>query len=266
MDVGSKAMLIPRIIPCLLVEDGAMVKTRRFGKRTYLGDPVNVINLFNQFEVDEIVLLDIGATATGRGPDFALIESLAEECWGPLTYGGGVGSVREIEKIILAGVEKVVIGTAGADDLSLIADAARDFGTQCVVGSIDAKRKMLGGYDVQVTNGKRRLRVAPGARAKQLAEAGAGEILLQSIDRDGEMNGYDLDLIRSVTSAVDIPVVACSGAAARSDLPRPIREAGASAAAAGSLFVFSGTERGVLINFPERPSLERLLGAGAEAS
>lgn len=260
-------MLIPRVIPCLLVEDGGMVKTRRFGKRTYLGDPVNVINLFNQFEVDEIVLLDIGATASGKGPDFDLIESLAEECWVPLTYGGGIRATADIERIILSGVEKVVIGHAAADDTKLITEAARAFGNQCVVASLDARRgRWFGGYEVRSLNARNKLKEPPEARARRLQDAGAGEILLQSIDRDGEMNGYDLDLVRSVTSAVDVPVVACGGAATRDDLPLPIHEAGASAAAAGSLFVFSGSERGVLINFPERPALERLLGGTAEVS
>lgn len=256
-------MLIPRIIPCLLVENGAMVKTRRFGKRTYLGDPVNVINLFNRFEVDEIALLDIGASRSGRGPDFELVERVAEECWVPLTYGGGIGRLADIERLVLAGVEKVVIGTAAADNPAFVTEAAREFGSQAVVGSIDAKRKLLGGYDTRVLGGNRSLGAAPARRARDLADSGAGEILLQAIDRDGEMSGYDLALIRDVAAAVDVPVIACGGAATRDELARPIREAGASAAAAGSLFVFSGPERGVLINFPDRPYLERLLASEA---
>lgn len=252
-------MLIPRIIPCLLVDNGAMVKTRRFGGRTYLGDPINVISLFNRFEVDEIVLLDIGASPNGRGPDIAMIEHVAEECWVPLTYGGGIRSVREIERIILAGVEKIVIGTTAAESLSLIGEAAKAFGTQCVVGSLDAKRKLLGGYEVRTCSARQKLKVTPAVRAKQLEEAGAGEILLQSIDRDGEMSGYDLELIEQVTDATDLPVVACGGAGTRAELAEPILKAGASASAAGSLFVFSGRERGVLINFPERSFLENLL-------
>ena len=136
-------MLIPRIIPCLLMADGAMVKTRRFKRRVYLGDPVNVINLFNRFEVDEIVLLDIAASAANRAPDFELIESVAEECWVPLTYGGGIRRLKDIERIILAGVEKVVIGTAAAHDLGIIREAAKEFGTQCIVASVDATKNFL---------------------------------------------------------------------------------------------------------------------------
>lgn len=252
-------MLIPRIIPCLLFENAGMVKTRRFKKRTYLGDPVNVVNLFNQFEVDEIVLLDIGASPKGARPDFELIESIAEECWVPLAYGGGVRSLQDIERLILSGVEKVVLGTIAARDISFVTSAAREFGNQCIVGSIDAKKKFFSGYDVMVCGASKSLKLSPQDRARQLEDAGVGEILLQSIDRDGEMVGYDLDLVRSVTSAVNVPVVACSGAASPEDLPAPIKQAEASASAAGSIFVFSGKERGVLINFPERSTLEAML-------
>lgn len=255
-------MLIPRIIPCLLIEDGAMVKTRKFGKRVYLGDPINVINLFNQFEVDEIALLDIGASIGGTGPDLELITRLAEECWVPLAYGGGITTMAQIEKIILAGVEKVVLGTAVAGSFDLLRKASKEFGTQSVVGSLDAKKRLFGGYEVRYMSGAKKLKISPQERARQMEEAGAGEILLQSIDRDGAMNGYDLDLITLVTEATDIPVVACSGAGCREDLLRPIKKAGASAAAAGSLFVFSGPERGVLINFPERSVLEKLFKGG----
>jgi len=257
-------MLIPRVIPCLLMNGGAMLKTRRFGSPTYLGDPVNVVSLFNGFEVDEIVLLDIGATAEGRTPDLDLIGQIAEECWVPVSYGGGIRTLAQIEPLIMAGCEKVILGSAAASDMSFVTEAAREFGSQAVVGSVDAKRKLLGGYDARVLNGKKSVGCNPAVWAQRLADAGAGEILLQSIDRDGEMSGYDLPLIRTVVDAVDVPVVACGGAMSREDLARPIREAGASASAAGSLFVFSGQERGVLINFPDRPFLENLLQNGAQ--
>lgn len=252
-------MLIPRIIPCLLIEDGAMVKTRRFKKRTYLGDPLNVINLFNQFEVDEIALLDIGASAAGRAPDVNLIERIADECWVPLSYGGGIVSLGQIESIIRAGVEKVIIGAAATEQPELIRSAAQRFGSQAIVASVDARRRFFGGYETRITGGRRRLSSDPATLARKMEDLGAGEILLQSIDRDGEMSGYDLELIASITDSVNIPVIACGGASTRDDLARPIREAHASASAAGSLFVFSGSERGVLINFPERAYLEQLL-------
>jgi cyclase len=251
-------MLIPRVIPCLLIENGAMVKTRRFSNPTSLGDPLNVINLFNRFEVDEIALLDIGASSSNRGPDFELIRQIAEQCWIPLSYGGGLTKTAQIEQVIRAGVEKVVIGTAVANDLSLISEAAGEFGSQAIVGSIDARRRFLGQHHVRVLNGTKSLQMTPPERAKAFEEAGAGEILLQSIDRDGEMNGYDLPLIASVTSATNLPVIACGGAGRRDHLAQPVIECGSSASAAGSIFVFQGINRAVLINFPERPELENL--------
>ena len=250
-------MLIPRVIPCLLFEDGAMVKTERFGKRTYLGDPINVVNLFNRFEVDEILLIDIGATRMRIPPNFDLIGDLSEECWVPLSYGGGIKDLRDIERIISSGVEKVCIGTS-ATDLGFIEAAAKEFGTQCIVASVDVRDRFWGQQAVYTRHGRQRLKGTAQQRAKRLADAGAGEIFLQSISLDGTMKGYDLDLISRVAEAVDIPVIACSGAANRADLPGPI-QAGAAAVAAGSLFVFSGIERGVLINFPERSELENLM-------
>lgn len=250
-------MLIPRVIPCLLFDKGVMLKTRRFNKCTYLGDPVNVINLFNQFEVDEITLFDIGASVNQREPDFDTIEHMAEECWVPLTYGGGIRTLQHIERIVLSGVEKVVLGTSSTD-LHFVSQAAKEFGIQSIVGSVDVRKKFLGGYDVCVRSGKDRLKVTPIDRVKQLEDAGAGEIFLQYIDSDGEMNGYNLELIKNVCEATDLPVIACSGARQRQDLLAAI-QIGASAAAAGSIFVFSGKERGVLINFPERDELEYLL-------
>jgi cyclase len=250
--------LIPRIVPCLLIEDGRMVKTRKFSRRTYLGSPVNVVNLFNSFEVDEIMLLDIGASARGCEPNVELIKALAEECWVPLAYGGGISEVGQIEQLIRLGCEKVVLGTSIATNLDLVRTGAREFGSQAIVGSIDAKRRIFGRYEVRFCGASSSLGVSPAERARQLEDAGVGEIILQSIDRDGEMNGYDLELIALVTSATNLPVVACGGAGRREELADPVTKAGASASAAGSLFVFSGTERGVLINFPERVYLESL--------
>lgn len=250
-------MLIPRVIPCLLFDNGVMLKTRRFNKRTYLGDPINVINLFNQFEVDEITLFDIGASFNQREPDFDTIEDMAEECWVPLTYGGGIRTLQHIERIVLSGVEKVALGTSSTD-LNFVSQAAKEFGTQCIVGSVDVRKTLFGGYDVCVRSGKDRLKITPSVRVKQLEDAGAGEIFLQDIDRDGEMNGYNSELIQKVCQATDLPVTVCSGARQRQDLLTPL-QLGASAAAAGSLFVFSDEERGVLINFPERDELEYLL-------
>lgn len=245
------------MIPCLLLEDDGLVKTVRYGDPRYVGDPVNVINLFNRFEVDEITLLDIRATVDGREPPYELIEHLASECWVPLAYGGGIRGTAEIRRILSLGVEKVVLGTAAAVDPNLISGAAGVFGNQAVIVSVDVRRQRSA-YEVFVESGRRGTGKAPEAYARQAEELGAGELLLNAIDQDGVMKGYDLDLIRRVAEAVTIPVIACGGAGERADLPLALR-AGASAVAAGSLFVYRGRERGVLVNFPERPALEALL-------
>lgn len=248
---------IPRVIPCLLVDDEAMVKTVRFSSPRYLGDPINVINLFNRFEVDEITLLDIGATRRGERPAFELIERLAAECWVPLAYGGGIRTMEDVRTVLSSGVEKVVLGTVANDRPELITAAAQVYGAQAVVVSVDARRTATG-WEVFVESGQRAVGTDPASYARRAVTYGAGEILITSIDRDGTMEGYDLELIRAVSEAVDVPVIACGGAGERAHLPTPVRDAGASAVAAGSIFVFRGAERGVLINFPERVQLEAL--------
>lgn len=246
------------MIPALLLDDEAMVKTVRFGNGAYLGDPINVVNLFNRFEVDEIALLDVRATLEGRDPPFELIHRLAAECWVPLSYGGGIRSIEDVRRVLKSGVEKVVLGTAAADDPSLVAEASRIFGAQAVIVAVDARREQSGRYETFVASGTRALELDPASYARAAAAHGAGEILVTSIDRDGTMTGYDTELIRQVAAAVDVPVIASGGAGDRGDLAVPIA-AGASAVAAGSIFVFRGRERGVLINFPDRRALEELL-------
>ena len=252
-------MLIPRVMPCLLIDHGKFVKTTRFKDPTYVGDPVNVINLFNRFEVDEIVLLDIRATVRQQPPDFDLIQTLATECWVPLAYGGHVASMADARRIFSLGVEKIILNTVLADQPSLITKLAEQFGNQAVSISVDVKKPRWGKPEAWVASGSRRLKRSPVEAAQYAESLGAGEILLHHIDREGLMGGYDLTLIREVAASVSIPVVACGGAGSRADLARPIHEANASAVAAGSLFVFQNTERGILINFPERDALEALL-------
>jgi cyclase len=251
--------IIPRVIPTLLLDDEAFVKTTGYREPRYVGDPVNVINLFNRFEVDEIVLLDIGASARRREPTFDLIGELAAECWVPLAYGGGITTYEQARRILSLGVEKVVLGTAVDRQPELLGEIARTYGQQAVVASVDVRRDG-DRFDVFVEHATRRVSRDAAAYAMRAVELGAGEILLNSIDRDGTMRGYDLDLIRTVTAAVGVPVVACGGAGERAHLPAPIRAAGAAAVAAGSLFVFQGRARGVVVNFPERAELEALFG------
>jgi cyclase len=257
--LANDAILIPRVIPCLLLDEDGMVKTVRFDSPTYLGDPINVVNLFNRFEVDEIVLLDIRATVEDRIPDVGLIEELASECWVPLTYGGGIRDIEQARSILAAGVEKIVLGTAAADRPDLIRDAVGEFGAQAVVVSVDVRPGRGGAYEVFVESGRRGLGIDPAAYARRAQELGAGEIFLNAIDRDGTMAGYDTDLIQVVAASVSVPVIACGGAGERAHLADAIKVGGASAVAAGSIFVYQGRERGVLINFPERGQLETLL-------
>jgi imidazole glycerol-phosphate synthase subunit HisF len=260
LDPGPELGLrpIPRVIPCLLLEDEGFVKTIRFKDPTYLGDAINIINLFNRFEVDEIVLLDIRATQRRQPPPFELIERLASECWVPLAYGGGIRNFDDVRTVLRIGVEKVVIGTAAADHPEIIADAAASFGRQAVVVSVDTRERSGGRYEVFVESGTRSLKTDPVTYARRVEGLGAGEIFLNTIHRDGVMEGFDLGLIESVTRAVKIPVIACGGAGTRADIPLPVKRAGAAAVAAGSLFVYRGRERGVLVNFPERAQLESL--------
>jgi imidazole glycerol-phosphate synthase subunit HisF len=250
-------VLIPRVIPVLLLDDDQFVKTTRYENPTYLGDPVNVINLFNRFEVDEIVLLDIRATVRKTPPSMGLLRELASECWVPLTYGGGITTVDQVGEILSAGVEKVVFGTSFVDRADVVEAAARKFGSQAVVVAVDVRGRQ-GNWTVVVESASRKVDDDPVAYARRAQDIGVGEILLTAVDREGAMLGFDTDLIRLVSAAVGVPLVAHGGARRREDLAEPIR-CGASAVAAGSIFVFQGIERGVLINFPKRADLEQLM-------
>jgi cyclase len=249
-------VLTPRAIPCLLLSGAGLVKTVRFRKPTYLGDPVNIARIFNDKEVDELILLDIQATPEGRGPRLDVVASLAGECFMPLCYGGGVRTLEEMRALYAAGVEKVAINTRAVEDPLFVRAAAEAFGSQGVVAAIDVGRGWLGGNRVVVRGGRRPTRLEPGEHARSMEEMGAGEILLTSVERDGTMAGYDLDLVRAVTGAVSVPVVACGGAGSVADLGAVVREAGAAAAAAGSLFVFSGPNRAVLVSYPSPKQLQ----------
>jgi cyclase len=236
----------------------------------YVGDPVNAIRIFNDKEVDELVLLDIDATKEGKGPNFRLLADIASECFMPLAYGGGLTTVEQMHQLLSLGMEKVILNTVAVTDPAVVRAAADRFGSSSVVVSMDVRRKRWGGYRVMSHAGGRDAQVDPVQHAVRMQEIGAGELLLNSIDRDGTLSGYDLDLISQVAPAVDIPVVAGGGASGLRDF-RSAVDAGASAVAAGALFVFQGPHRAVLITFPTRAELEALLrpaptplsGAGA---
>jgi imidazole glycerol-phosphate synthase subunit HisF len=246
----------PRAIPVLLLAHEGLVKTTRFSGPKYVGDPLNAVRIFNEKEVDEIVLLDIEATPQERSPRFDLIAEIAQECFMPLAYGGGVRTLGDIERLVSIGVEKVALNSALFEAPGLLAEAARQFGSSTLVASIDVRHQILGGLSVWTHGGRRNTRQSPASVARRLESEGAGELLLNSIDRDGTMKGYDLDLVRSVSGSVGLPVIACGGAGSVSDL-LGVLDAKASAAAAGSLFVFHGKHRAVLISYPDANALRR---------
>jgi cyclase len=251
-------VLIPRVIPCLLLRGTGLVKTVKFTEPKYVGDIVNAVRIFNDKEVDEIIILDIEAHK-GRGRiQWDLVTRTAGEAFMPMCYGGGVTSVDEIKRLLKAGIEKVSINTAAHEDPRLNERAAKELGRQSVVGAIDVKKNFLGRYVVVSHGGDRKRTPDVATWAKSLERAGAGEILINSVDRDGTQAGYDLDLVRQVTSAVRVPVIACGGAGKLEHFAQAI-ENGASAVAAGSMFVFHGPHRAVLITYPERKDLVKWL-------
>lgn len=252
-------MLTTRVIPCLLLRGSGLVKTIRFKDPKYIGDPINAIRIFNDKEVDELILLDIDATREKRGPAFSVIEEVASECFMPLGYGGGIRSVEDARCILKLGVEKVVLNSIAWREPSVLQAASREFGAQAVVASIDVRRKLFGRYEVCIDGGIVGTGADPIEYARRVEALGAGEIFLNSIDRDGTMQGYDIELIAKVTAAVGIPVIASGGAGSVSDFGAAVRQGHASAVAAGSLFVFHGPHRAVLITYPPRIDLERVL-------
>jgi cyclase len=242
--------VIPRVIPALLLADGGLVKTVGFKDPRYVGDPINTVRIFNDKQADEIVVLDIRASIDGRPPDEDAIREIVSEAFMPVGYGGGVRDVATARRLIQLGVEKILVNTAAVeatDDVRAIADR---LGSSTLVVSIDAAARPDGTWEVRTQGGSRPTGLDVRTHVEAMERLGAGELLLTSIDRDGSMAGYDLELVRTVASAVDIPVIACGGAGSLDDVVSAIRDGGASAAAAGSLFVFHGRHRAVLVTYP----------------
>ena len=239
-------MLRTRVIPCLLLRGAGLVKTTRFTDAKYVGDPINAIRIFNDKEVDELVLLDIAATRAGRGPSFSLIEEVAGECFMPLAYGGGISTCEQARRILKLGVEKVIFNTTAWRSPQVLREAATEFGSQAVVASIDVRRKWLGRYEVCVAGASEATRMDPVEYARRMEDLGVGEILLTAVDRDGTMSGYDLAMVASVARAVSVPVIASGGAGSLTDFREAVNQ-GASAVAAGAMFVFHGPHRAVLL-------------------
>lgn len=248
-------MLTKRAIPCLLLKNSALVKTTRFEDANYIGDPLNAIQIYNNLEVDELILLDITATNENRRPPFEVFSQVASECFMPFACGGGIKNIEDIKKIFNLGAEKVVICTQAVENPSLIKEASDLFGSQSIVVSIDVKKNRAGKYEVYIKSGAKSTGLNPVEFAVKMEQTGAGEIFLNSIDQDGMMTGYDTELIKMVSGVIKVPLIACGGAGRIEDLGMATK-AGASAAAAGSLFVYQGPNRAVLINFPSHDELQ----------
>ncbi|MGI2026444.1 AglZ/HisF2 family acetamidino modification protein [Endozoicomonas acroporae] len=238
-----------RVMPCLLIRGNGIVKTRKFKDAVYIGDPVNAVRIFSDKEVDEIVVLDIDASKKGFEPNYDLIAEIAGEAFMPMAYGGGIRTIDQVKRLIRSGVEKVVINTASIESVDIITQVAKIFGSQAVVGAVDVKKTLFGAYRVMVSSGTKETRLNLYEHINRLIEAGVGEIFVNNIDRDGLMTGYDLPLLKSISEKVNVPVVACGGAGNTEHLVMAIKEGGASAVAAGSMFVFHGKHKAVLINY-----------------
>lgn len=252
-------MLRPRIIPCLLIHKGGLVKTVGFKNHKYVGDPINAVKIFNEKESDELVVLDIDATVNGVEPDYSAIAHIAAECRMPLCYGGGVRTAAQAKRIIGLGVEKVAISAAVVERPDLIMEIAEEVGRQSVVIVLDVRQKRFGGYELRTHNGSRAHKLDPIGFAQEAVQRGAGEIVVNSIDFDGTMRGYDLKLARRMRDALKVPVTFLGGAGSLADIEALIREVGIVGAAAGSLFVFKGAYRAVLINYPNSDIKEQMV-------
>lgn len=239
-----------RVIPCLLISNGALVKTIKFENPKYIGDPLNAIRIFSEKNVDELVLLDISASRSGVGPNYDLISRVASECFMPLAYGGGITTLDQARRLIRCGVEKIILNSFNYESYSLITEIVKVFGSQAVVGSVDVKKNFLGKQKLFCSSTKKQPKVSLRQHIKNLEEAGVGELLINSVDNDGVMGGYDLCLVKKIVESVRLPVIACGGAGNVDDLVKAIKLAGASGAAAGSLFIFKGKLKAVLINYP----------------
>lgn len=255
-------MLRPRLIPCLLIRDRGLVKTVKFKDPKYVGDPINAVKIFNEKEVDELMVLDIDATREGRAPDYETIQQLATECRMPLCYGGGITSAEQARTIIGRGVEKVALSTAAILNPQLVREIADEIGSQSVVVVLDVKKKMFSSkYELYINNGSKATGIEPVAFARRLQELGVGEIVINSIDNDGVMKGYDFTIVDQIRAAVTVPLTVLGGAGSLADIGALVGRYGIIGAAAGSLFVFKGTYKAVLINYPGMAERDRLIAS-----
>ena len=257
-------MLRPRIIPSLLLHDKGLVKTVNFKSHKYVGDPINAVRIFNEKEVDELAIFDIDATVLNKEPDYILIEKLANQSRMPLCYGGGVKTVEQAQKIFGLGIEKIALSSVLIQNPELVTEIAERVGSQSVIVVLDIKKKLLGGYEVYTHNGKKSTGINPIKFATELERLGAGEIIINSIDQDGMMNGFDLSLIDKIAETISIPMTVLGGAGSISDIKKVIDKHRVIGVAAGSLFVFKGVYKAVLINYPSREEKDLLINGDFE--
>jgi cyclase len=252
-------MLQARVIPCLLIRGNGLVKTRKYKDSVYIGDPVNAVRIFSDKEADEIIILDIDASKRGLEPNYELIAEIAGEAFMPFAYGGGVRNLEQINRLIRAGVEKVVINTQATESMNTILEAVKIYGSQAIVGAVDVRKKLFGGYAVVSNSGTVKTDLNLQQHLSNLVQAGVGELFINSMDRDGTMDGYDLTLVKAFSNS-SVPVVVCGGAGNLEHMKEAVFEGGASAVAAGSMFIFHGKHRAVLINYPKAAELEKIFG------
>lgn len=252
-------MLQTRVIPCLLLKNDGLVKTVQFKNSAYVGDPINTVRIFNEKEVDELIFLDIQASPLNKEPDFKLLAEIADECFMPLAYGGGLRNIEQVKRLFNIGIEKVSVNSYAHENPAFITEIANLYGSQAVIASIDVKKNFWKKAEVVSSSASKKHKYTPVEWAKELVERGAGEILLTSVDKEGTWDGYDLDLIKSITSVVDIPVIAHGGAGSLDDFSKAKKTANASAMGVGSMVVYQKKDMGVLINFPDRKKLELAL-------
>jgi cyclase len=248
-------MPIARVIPVLLLRDRDLVKTIKFKNEKYIGDPINAVKIFNDKEVDELIVVDIDASKQGRGPDFGFLSELSSECFMPLAYGGGIQTLDQIQKLIQSGIEKIVLNSALLDNAHFIQQASKAFGSSTVIAGIDIKKNIFGKYKVFNHRRKVATDLDPLQFALQIEGLGAGELFLNNVDFDGTMAGYDLPFIKSVADVLSIPIIACGGCGSMTDIKAVLTTANAAAAAAGSFFVFQGPHKAVLITYPSRTEI-----------
>jgi cyclase len=251
-------MAVTRVIPVLLLRNAGLVKTTQFKDPKYIGDPINAVKIFNEKEVDELIFLDITATPNKKKPPLELLKEIASECFMPLSYGGGITTVEEIKDILKVGIEKVCLNTNAVEDPEMVKRSVERYGSSTICVSIDVKKNFWGKYEIYTHCGKQNTKTDPLKFAIEMDKIGVGELMINSIDRDGMMQGYDIELLKKITAEVSMPVIASGGAGTIEHLGDAVKGGGASAVAAGSMFVFQGKHKGVLISYPSQEELKKV--------